>query len=263
MAGEQRLKRLRDQAKKATAGTPLEFPLRRIDRAVRRQSAVAARGVEYDRLTVEVMRRVLADGDRAVDVGAHEGTLLRWMIRASPGGDHVAVEPIPSLAAGLRRDFPSVRVEQVALTDREGTSTFRHVVDRPAISGLVSDHTGEEEIDELFDVAVTTLDNLVSDGPVVRFIKVDVEGAELGVFRGARSTIERSQPFIAFEHGPIGEGPTSEVHRLLVSELGLHVSTLADWLAGRPPLSEGELLDAQRVDRHFFFLAHPRRTVRS
>jgi hypothetical protein len=49
------------------------------------------------------------------------------------------------------------------------------------------------------------MDDLVSEGllPVPDFIKCDVEGAELKVFRGARETLDRvDAPVVLFEAGP-------------------------------------------------------------
>jgi len=52
---------------------------------------------------------------KRVDIGAHEGEILKWLVRLSPG-PHWAFEPIPACAARLRRRFPDVTVEQAALS---------------------------------------------------------------------------------------------------------------------------------------------------
>jgi FkbM family methyltransferase len=239
-------------------GTALEFPLRRLGQVVVRRQLTPTRGFEYDRLTARVIRRVLGGGGRAVDVGAHEGGLLQWMVRAAPNDVHIAVEPLPDYASRLRARFPRVRVFEGALSDHEGTATFGYVPSRPAVSSLSTrSGIGTDDVVSL-EVQLTTLDRLVGDEPV-RLIKIDVEGAEHAVLRGGRETITRDRPVIAFEHGPgAHDGVTVvDMHRLLTGELGLHVSLLDDWLAGRPSLSEPAMVAAQERDKHFFFLAHP------
>ena len=236
----------------------MEFPLRRLGQIVVHRQLRSTRGFEYDRLTAAVIRRVLRGGGRAVDVGAHDGALLRWMVRTAPRDAHIAVEPLPGHAAALRRRFPRVQVFEGALSDREGTATFSYVPSRPAVSSL-STRTGigADEIETL-EVQLTTLDRLVGEEPV-RLVKIDVEGAEHAVLLGGSDTIRRDRPVIAFEHGPGAHGgvTVADMHRLLTGELGLRVSLLDDWLAGRPSLSEQAMVESQERDKHFFFLAHP------
>lgn len=242
----------------AIAGTPLEFPLRRVGQVLVRRQLKPTRGFEYDRLTGAVIRRVLRGGGRAVDVGAHDGGLLQWMVRAAPRDAHIAVEPLPDYAARLRARFPNVEVFEGALSDHEGTAQFGYVPSRPAVSSL-STRTGIGVDDVVsLDVQLTTLDSLVGDAPV-RLVKIDVEGAEHAVLLGGRNTIRRDRPVIAFEHGPGAHGgiTVADMHALLTGELGLQVSLLDDWLAGRPALSAQAMVEAQARDKHFFFLAHP------
>jgi hypothetical protein len=78
-------------------------------------SGDAAKARVYDRLTIEFARRVLARNGNSVDVGAHCGDILKALVKIAPAGSHWAFEPIPNLAAQLRKRFPGVQVEQVAL----------------------------------------------------------------------------------------------------------------------------------------------------
>lgn len=242
----------------AIGGTALEFPVRRFGQVVAHRQLKPTRGFVYDRQTAEVIKRVLRNGGRAVDVGAHDGLLLRWIVRAAPHDEHIAVEPLPDYAARLRTRFPDVRVYEGALSDHEGTATFGFVPSRPAISSLSTRAGVEDDAVVQLDVQLTTLDQLVGDAPI-RLIKIDVEGAEHAVLLGGAETIRRDRPVIAFEHGPGAHGGITvrDMHHLLVDDLGLRVSLLDDWLAGRPPLSAQAMVDAQEQDKHFFFLAHP------
>ena len=79
--------------------------------------------LEEERLP-EVLKRLLAPTSNVLDVGCHIGSFLSLASKVAPNGRHVAIEASPSKAALLRRRFPSVRIEQLAVSDRVGTSTF-------------------------------------------------------------------------------------------------------------------------------------------
>lgn len=83
-----------------------------------------------------VMRRILAPDSICVDVGANTGRTLSLMLEIAPRGKHYAFEPIPYLAANLRRLCPTVSVHACALSDTEEVATFAHVVNVPGWSGL-------------------------------------------------------------------------------------------------------------------------------
>ena len=56
------------------------------------------------------------------------------------------------------------------------------------------------KIDEI-DVEVRILDEIIPIDSDIKFIKIDVEGGEMGVLEGSIKTIQRCQPIILFEFG--------------------------------------------------------------
>ncbi len=181
------------------------------------------------------------------------------MVEASPDATHFAFEPIPRLAAHLRDVFPNVTVLEVALADAPGTLTFQHVVSNEAYSGLRRREypRADEEIEEI-TVEVTTLDAVVGDSAVA-FVKIDVEGAELGVLRGATQVLTRCRPVVVFEHGLgaadfYGTNP-GQVFDLLRG-CGLRIGLLEGY-EQRNPLSRAAFVRELGKRRNFYFVSFP------
>lgn len=90
---------------------------------------------DYELMTT-LFERVLEPDNDCLDVGANEGLLLHEMVRVAPRGRHVAWEPLPSLAARLRDEFPNVEVREAALGAISGDVDFQHAIDEPGWSGF-------------------------------------------------------------------------------------------------------------------------------
>lgn len=173
-------------------------------REARATLGTAARRELRDNLaTRAVLATALRSNSNAIDVGANQGAMLELITAIAPSGRHIAYEPIPALGAQLAARFPKVEVRNRALSDETGTVEFAHVVDAPAYSGLRerSDLPPGAELVERISVTVERLDDALEDTYVPSLIKIDVEGAELNVMRGAAATLERHRPFVLFEHG--------------------------------------------------------------
>ncbi len=113
---------------------------------------------------------------------------------------------------------------------------------------------------EKITVRVERLDDVLPPDLPIHFMKVDVEGAELQVFRGALETIRRHRPLIAFEHGPgasdhYGTRP-DDIYDLLVGSCGLNISLLPAYLEDGPALQRDEFR-AQYGGEHWYLLEHP------
>jgi FkbM family methyltransferase len=186
-----------------------------------------------DRHAISVLLAATLPRDaQTIDVGAHSGAILREIVRIAPAGRHIAYEPIPQLAARLADEFPSVTVRNAALSDENGAASFVHVDSAPEYSGL-----REREYHGLTDVRkheITVRTERLDDALPGTFepglIKIDVEGAEFLVLRGAEQTLRRFRPTIIFEHG-IGasdryDTQPSDVYDLLVAELDMRIFDL-------------------------------------
>jgi FkbM family methyltransferase len=204
------------------------------------------------------LRTALGPNDDAIDVGAHMGDITRQIIASAPGGHHLAVEPLPHLARGLRESMPpNVTIAECALSDDEpGEVEFLHVSNNEGYSGLLErDYPQDPEFIKL-RVQTRRLDDLVAQHNLrPRLIKIDVEGAELLVLRSGRETIREFRPVILVEHGSAAEGygesPASFYS--LAEELQLRIFDFD----GHGPYDRPTFVGAVRPDGFFNFLLRP------
>ena len=258
------VRRLADAALASSAVRRLSLPWRRStpEPPDPPPAVVDDRNARYDRETVEIIGRVLVGDAVGLDIGANEGAILAHLLAAAPEGAHHAFEPIPALAAGLRDRFPTVAVHEVALSDASGAAEFHHVVSNPGYSGLRRrryDRPDEQVV--VTEVRTARLDDEVDPATPVRLVKVDVEGGELGVFRGGLGLLSRQRPYVIFEHGlgaadHYGTRP-EVVFDLLTGEVGLNVTLMERWLVGGADLTRDEFVDEFAVCRNYYFLAYP------
>lgn len=181
------------------------------------------RGGWYEEKFLEHIRRKNREGVY-VDVGAHMGTATTWFAMLCPAATHVhAVEPVPRFADQIDRVIEAnqlrdkVTLHRVGLSDKAGTET-NHLTAEHQTGFHEAGHA--QAVDETFPV--TTLDELISDKVAV--IKIDVEGMEDRVLRGADRILRYDQPTIYVEAhnrarlrdirevlGAVGYDPTGRV----------------------------------------------------
>lgn len=163
-------------------------------------SKVGRRERRDNRHAVVALAARLRPESDCIDVGAHQGGFLQHMVRLAPQGRHLAFEPIPALNADLRARYPDVEVRQAALSDQPGTAEFFHATEAAGMSGLRSRPDAPDVVGERLEVQLEVLDEVVGDrAPVI--VKIDVEGAELQVLRGAERTLREHRPMVLLEHG--------------------------------------------------------------
>lgn len=215
-----------------------------------------------DTYMTQIMARVLNKDSNCIDIGCHEGEFLISMLDLAPLGYHYAFEPIPGLAKRIKQKFPDIDVRQIALSDSKKEVDFHNVVSKPAYSGLQKrTYPDSSERVEIIKVKTDKLDNVLDPDFKVNLIKVDVEGAELLVFKGAIQTLTTQKPYILFEHGRgaadhYGTTPNM-IYDLLVHECGLKIFRLKDWLNSSKPLSQQEFIYIYEHSSIWNFLATP------
>ena len=131
----------------------------------------------------------LRPGDHFVDVRANVGVFSTLVGTRIPDVRITAVEPFPPVRADLEANLAlnqlDVAVVDSALSDAEGEATFE-VLDRDVLNRLAAPASGGKAGPRGITVPVTTLDQLVGGDPPA-LVKIDVEGSELSVMRGASS----------------------------------------------------------------------------
>jgi FkbM family methyltransferase len=150
-----------------------------------------------DRLATRLITHLCPLNGCFVDVGAHIGSVVAAVARHDPSVRIIAIEAIPEKAKRLQRKFPRVEIHGCAVGERTGNASFFVHLRASGFSSLgrPQNRDGVREI----SVRTERLDDLVS--AKVDAVKIDVEGAELGVLRGAERILA-GRPIVMFESGP-------------------------------------------------------------
>ena len=188
-------------------------------------------GGTYEPEQTRLFREHIPVGATVFDVGAHVGyyTLLASVL-AGDTGRVWAFEPNPANHAFLRRHVAvnrrdNVSIENAAVSDRNGTAAFAF--------GTGSG-TGHLDTKGSLEVRTVRLDDFCREhGVQPGFLKIDVEGAEQAVLRGAEETLAARPVIFLSTHGP-----------------QIHAACLA-WLRERGyslrPVDADDLADASEV----------------
>lgn len=154
--------------------------------------------------SIRYVREAPLAGATVLDIGANKGVYSIYMSRAAgPTGRLVAFEAQPELGAHLEHVRESFSLANMTLVNK-GLSSAPGVLamHRPAAgSGMATFHSRDTRGLECIEVPVIRLDDYAEEsglGPV-SFIKCDVEGHELDVFRGGEKLLRRDLPVLLFE----------------------------------------------------------------
>jgi FkbM family methyltransferase len=192
----------------------------------------------YEREEAALARRLLKPGDVAIDVGAHIGFFAMQMAAAvGPGGCVYAFEPFDANADLLEQSIVEngfndrVRFRRAAVGAVTGTATLTFPVETLNSGGayLLRDGTAPLAGNLTRAVPVVALDRLDIRRPV-RFLKMDVEGAEPQVVRGAAHILREDRPTILSELHPVqlerASGVTAAAFLAQLAELGYRAQTI-------------------------------------
>ncbi|MCG6658048.1 FkbM family methyltransferase [Halomonas campisalis] len=181
------------------------------------QGKIASAKEPYELDMLRDMASRLEKGDLVLDVGANIGNHSLYL--ASIVGCRVeAFEPNQNLCEALQASIAlnaleeRVVVHQVGVSEAQGFAHFDHDhVDASNLGGQSLEVSQSPD-----EITLVSLDQLDLPAPL-RMIKIDVEGMELQVLRGAKNLIERDRPILYVEGKT--ENDFSSINNLL-KELG-------------------------------------------
>lgn len=143
-------------------------------------------------------------GGVVVDVGAHEGRWAEAALRTLRPERLYAIEPSPATFARLAErlgEGPGLELVQCAVGDHIGEAEL-HLTNSSDFNSLLPLHPGTAShysaLRETGTVSVPlhTLDELLINVGTVQVLKIDVQGAESAVLRGASAVLGRTQAVI-------------------------------------------------------------------
>jgi FkbM family methyltransferase len=204
----------------------------------------------YENDEIRFVRRVLRPGDSALDVGAHLGFFTMYMASAVGARGLVhAFEPADANADLLERSIDEndyggrVRFERAAVGASAGRAMLTFPVETLNSGGayLLRDGSAPLPGHQKAAVPVVALDGLPLRRPV-RFIKMDVEGAEPQVVKGAERLLREDRPVILSELHPTqldrASGVSADGFLAQMHALGYAARRLRDGGAGAADRSE-------------------------
>jgi FkbM family methyltransferase len=211
----------------------------------------------YEAFETRVFQSLLRPGAVVVDIGANIGYYTLLAAKAvGPEGLVLAVEPDPRNYELLIRSievngYQNVIPLRMALTDRRGEVTLYADAINAANTSLASGNVQTELC--RYTVEAGTLDELVlryGGGREVNLIKMDVQGAEELVLRGARQVLEAGQAAIMMEFEPakleaLGADPEQLLNYL--RGLGFGIQVLDAERGAICRLNVGEIVDRSRL----------------
>jgi FkbM family methyltransferase len=205
---------------------------------------------------MDVIRQHLRPGDIACDIGANKGSFILWLSRWVGRGRVVAFEPQPALARYLQSicgpmAFDNVTVEAKAVYAHSGEQNLYVPVGHQPGASLVRTNMEAESLTTV-PVSVVALDDYFNAGDKVALLKIDVEGAELGVLKGGERLLRNQSPLLIFEceNRHLAPGKVEDVFSYLI-DLGYEGSFVCrDRIL---PLSQFDAAVHQRQDGDWFW----------
>jgi FkbM family methyltransferase len=167
----------------------------------------------YDDEVVTALKNLIRPGDTVYDIGGHHGLMTVIAARSTgPTGVVVTFEPNPHARQQIRRHTALNRVmnvilEDIALSDEGGEASFFVQAgdvswNSTLIDGYVEDQ--DNRFVECITVKTKTLDEYVAETHYApRLIKIDTEGSEIRILKGAESTIANHRPIVIMEMNPV------------------------------------------------------------
>lgn len=211
----------------------------------------------YEKNDTKIIHRLIKNSDVVLDIGANIGWHSIGFSKFKKNIKVFAFEPIPQTYKILLENIKINKIRNITpfnfgLYDKNTTLIFYY---HPTGSGNASSKNLNPERKPIkIKSKVFPLDLLVEKVPMskINFIKCDVEGAELFVFKGAEKSISKFKPIIFTEllrkwSKSFGYGPNDVVS--LLKKYGYRC-----FISNQSCLKEIKSITDKTIETNFFFL---------
>jgi FkbM family methyltransferase len=196
----------------------------------------------YDLTVSEVLWRLVDPGEACLDIGANLGYMTCLLsARTGRNGKVHAFEPHPEIHAELvsnaarwsrSPDTGRITLHAVGLSDHHGVAALAEPPQfegNRGTSALETPETASANTGRRFEIPIRRLEDCLPPGCPIGIAKVDVEGHELGVLRGARRLLDQGEiRDIVYEDNDGYPGPVS----ILLESCGYAVRRIDRTLGG-------------------------------
>lgn len=210
----------------------------------------------YEPEVADVMFQLLAPGMKIFDIGANVGWFSVQFAKNDSSAGVYAFEPIEDTFRWLKKnavlnETPNLKLYNFGLGNESGPVEF-FVYPECSGGSSMADNSKRSSVEKI-KCQIKRMDDFCDEANVwPDFIKCDVEGAELFVFKGGSKAIDKSKPIIV-----------TEMLRKWSASFGYHPNDIIAFLTGKGydcfVIREGTLLpftevDESTVDTNFVFL---------
>ncbi|GHT41987.1 hypothetical protein AGMMS49965_12680 [Bacteroidia bacterium] len=158
---------------------------------------------DYETEELNMQLQLIKDGDTVFDIGGNIGWYALHVAKARPLSTVHTFEPVPWTFEWMEKNLQinglrNIISHNLGFSDKAGDLDFFF---DPTISGNASlTNVADKENIQVLKGKVSTLDGYVEkENAKIDFIKCDVEGAELFVFKGGMNVLKKHKPIIFTE----------------------------------------------------------------
>ena len=157
-----------------------------------------------NRIELTALKSYIKPDDIVCDIGDNKGSFILWLSKWAYNGKVVAFEPQITLANYLKKVTQSLCLTNVIVESKgvsSQTGKNKLFVPGGGISPGASLNKSDTELEDctVSNVDVTSLDDYFPLESHVGVLKIDVEGGELDVFKGAARILKNCRPILVFE----------------------------------------------------------------
>lgn len=190
---------------------PIQFQFNPASPVQMEMAQALASAAGYEPATWDAFREFIRPGDTVVDVGAHVGVLTCLAGRlVGPTGHVIAFEPHLGNRAQLLKHIRLngmdwIEADKRAVSDEPGTVPFYACADNDGGHALWDPALSKANVLTKARPSVRPVQTVRLDDAIpkarrpVRFLKIDTEGAEVHVLRGAERILREDRPIIVGE----------------------------------------------------------------